>query len=268
MAGVYLSFGGFLNTTLQGGSPTLSSQNPGLLHIMGGFVFPVGLVLIVLHGQELLTSNMMVFPMATARRRIPYWSLPLNWIVVFFGNLVGSLFFAAILVRYTGLVNTPTFLEYVRSSAIAKAATPKWHQIFLRAIGCNWLVCAAVWQAAAARETSSKIIAIWIPIWCFVAVGFDHVVANMFSIPLGIMLDAPHPLTSAYYVRKSLLPALIGNIVGALFVGLPPVWYFWDDLNIAMPFGENDLEKGRNIGVVADAQHLGSNGQSTIVAGN
>ena len=70
-----------------------------------------------------------------------------------------------------------------------------------------------------------------------------------------------------FFLSRSLLAALIGNIVGALFVGLPPVWYFWGDLNIAMPFGENDLEKGHNIGMVADAQNLESNGQSTVVMG-
>ncbi|TFL03987.1 Formate/nitrite transporter-domain-containing protein [Pterulicium gracile] len=180
--------------------------------------------MIVLQGQELLTSNMMVFPMALMGKKIPWWSLPLNWIVVLFGNLAGSLFFGAILVKYSGILSTEPFESAVRAFAIHKAKDPAWHQIFLRSIGCNWLVCIAIWQATGARDTVSKIVAIWIPIWVFVACGFDHVVANMFSIPLGIMFGAD--LSVAEYIRKSFLAAFFGNIVGALLVGLPAVYFF------------------------------------------
>ncbi|KAI0026877.1 putative formate/nitrite transporter [Vararia minispora EC-137] len=226
LAGVMLSFGGLLSEIIQGGSQGINSSNPGLVKILGGFVFPVGLVMIVLQGQELLTSNMMTFPMALLTRSIPVWSLPVNWIIVMFGNLVGSLFFAAILVRYTGIISMAPYDEFVREFAIKKAGTPEWHQVFLRGIGCNWLVSIAIWQSAGARDTVSKIYAIWIPIWIFVACGYDHVVANMFSVPLGIMFHAN--LTTAQYIRKrvSFIAAFIGNVVGALFVALP-AWYFY-----------------------------------------
>ncbi|KAI0047516.1 Formate/nitrite transporter [Auriscalpium vulgare] len=190
MAGAMLSFGGLLSEVLQGGAAGLTASNPGIVKILGGFVFPVGLVMIVLQGQELLTSNMMTFPMALIKRRIPWWSLPLNWLVVTFGNLVGSLFFAAILVKYSGIISTAPYDSFVKTFAMHKAHDPEWHQIFLRGIGCNWLVSVAIWQATGARETVSKIFAIWIPIWIFVACGYDHVVANMFSVPLGIMFHA------------------------------------------------------------------------------
>jgi formate/nitrite transporter FocA (FNT family) len=99
IAGVLLSFGGLLSEIISGGSPALNTSNPGLVKILGGFVFPVGLVMIVLGGYELLTSNMMVFPMALVKRAVPWWGLPLNWVIVTFGNLVGSLFFAAIITK-------------------------------------------------------------------------------------------------------------------------------------------------------------------------
>ncbi|KAL1679383.1 Formate/nitrite transporter [Schizophyllum commune] len=227
-----LSFGGLLSEIVGGGSPGLTESNPGLVKALSGFVFPVGLVMIVLQGHELVTSNMMVYPMAILKRAVPWWGLPLNWIIVFFGNLVGSLFFAAILVKYSGIFDAEPYHTYAQTFALKKAADPEWHQIFLRGIGCNWLVCVAVWQAAGAQETISKlrrhpltsIFSIWIPIWVFVACSFDHVVANMFAIPLGIMLGAD--MTTAQYVRKSLLAAFFGNIVGALFVALAAV-YFW-----------------------------------------
>ncbi|KAH0589020.1 hypothetical protein H2248_004796 [Termitomyces sp. 'cryptogamus'] len=223
-AGAMLSFGGLLSEVLSAGASGLTQSNPGIVKVLGGFVFPVGLVMIVLQGFELLTSNMMTFPMAVIKKEIPWWSLPLNWVIVLFGNLVGSLFTAAILVHYSAIVSTEPYISYIQTFALHKAADPHWHQIFLRGIGCNWLVSVAIWQATGARETISKIFAIWIPIWIFVACGFDHVVANMFSVPLGIMFGAD--LTVAAYIRKSLIAAFLGNVVGALIVALPATYFY------------------------------------------
>ncbi|KAH8093902.1 Formate/nitrite transporter [Cristinia sonorae] len=228
-AGAMLSFGGLLSEVLQAGSAGIGATNPGLVKVMGGFVFPVGLVMIVLQGQELLTSNMMIHPMAVYKRAIPWWSLPLNWLLVTFGNLAGSLFFAAILVKYSGIISTAPYNTFVQTFALHKAKDPEWHQIFLRGIGCNWLVSVAVWQALGARDTISKVIAIWIPIWIFVACGFDHVVANMFSVPLGIMFGAD--LSTAAYIRKSFIAAYLGNIVGALMVAVPAIYFHLGDYN-------------------------------------
>ncbi|KAJ7497387.1 Formate/nitrite transporter [Mycena latifolia] len=209
LAGVMLSFGGLLSEVISGGAPGLTTSNPGIVKILGGFVFPVGLVMIVLQGLELLTSNMMVFPMAVLKGVVPWWSLPLNWLIVSTPS-------------DSGILSAEPYATYVKTFAIHKASDPQWHQIFLRGIGCNWLVCIAVWQAAGAKDTISKIYAIWLPIWLFVAF-----VANMFSVPLGIMFGAD--LTVAGYIRKSLIASLIGNIVGALFVALPATYfYLWD----------------------------------------
>jgi len=227
MAGAMLSFGGLLSQVLQGGAAGLTASNPGIVKVLGGFVFPVGLVMILLQGQELLTSNMMSFPMAVVKKKIPWWGLPTNWIIVFFGNLAGSLFFAAILTHYSGIVSVDPYKTFIKNFAIKKAQEPEWHQIFLRGVGCNWLVCVAVWQAAGARDTVSKIFGAWIPIWIFVACGFDHVVANMFSVPLGIIFGAD--LTVAAYIKKSLIASLLGNIVGAALVGLPAVYFYLRD---------------------------------------
>ncbi|KAJ3808479.1 putative formate/nitrite transporter [Lentinula lateritia] len=250
LAGVMLSFGGLLSEVTSGGATSLTTSNPGLAKVLGGFVFPVGLVMIVLNGYELLTSNMMYFPMAVAKRAVPWWSLPVNWIIVTFGNLVGSLFFGAILVKYSGIVSTAPYDTYIVEFAMKKASEPEWHQIFLRGIGCNWLVCIAVWQAAGARDTISKIFAIWLPIWVFVACGYDHVVANMFSVPLGIMFGAD--LTAAEYIRKSLIAAYLGNVIGALFVAMPATYFYLRDYNAGnMRIAENgELSAGeRAVGV-------------------
>jgi len=227
-AGLFLSFGGLLSQILSAGSPGLTASNPGMVKILSGFVFPVGLVMIVLMGADLLTSNMMTFPMAILKRRIPLWSLPLNWFVVFFGNLVGSLFFAAILTKFTDLVDADPYKTAIQAAAVKKALTPNFLQIFLRGIGCNFLVCTAIWMGATGREVISKIFGIWIPIWIFVACSYDHVVANMFLLPLGILLKAPG-LTAATYIKKSLFAALFGNIVGALILAVPFTFWFLKD---------------------------------------
>ncbi|KAG6329187.1 hypothetical protein ID866_9902 [Astraeus odoratus] len=250
-----LSFGGLLDFIITGGSPSLSAANPGLVKVLGGFVFPVGLVMyamfvhepyailkeihrIVLQGFELLTSNLMIFPMAVLKGMLPWWSIPVNWVIVTFGNLVGSLFFAGVLAKADGLVVADPYASYIRSFVVAKAVTPAWYQIFLRGIGCNWLVCIAVWQATGASDTMSKTISIWFPIWIFVACGFDHVVANMFSLPLGIMLHAD----VSYYIKKSLIASYLGNIVGALLVAVPAVYFYLGDYKAG---GLVDAEEAR-----------------------
>ncbi|KAJ7221487.1 Formate/nitrite transporter [Mycena pura] len=251
LAGIMLSFGGLMNEIVQSGSTTLNQNNPALVKILGGFVFSTGFVLIVMMGLELLTSNMMVFPMAAVKGAIPPWGLFVNWIIVTFGNLVGSLFSAAILVHYSGIVSSEPFLSGIVQYAEKKAVTPEWHQIFLRGIGCNILVCLAVWLASGAKETASKLIAIWIPIWIFVAVGFDHVIANMFYIPLGIMFGAD--LTVAGYIRKSLIATYLGNIVGAAIVWLPGVYFYLGDYrhpSLAVAHTEGvDLEQGQQLNI-------------------
>jgi len=248
LAGLMLSFGGLMNEIINAGSTTLSETNPALVKVLGGFVFPTGFVLIVMLNLELLTSNMMVFPMAVAKRAIPWWSLPVNWTIVTFGNLAGSLFSAAILVRYSGIVSTEPFMSGIVAYAEKKAVTPEWHQIFLRGIGCNILVCLAVWLASGAKETSSKLIAIWIPIWIFVAVAFDHVIANMFYIPLGIMFGAD--LSAAGYIRKSLIATYLGNIVGAAFVWLPAVYFYLGDYVYAADEPEDSEQEEAELGEV------------------
>ncbi|KAJ3920413.1 Formate/nitrite transporter, partial [Lentinula edodes] len=262
LAGVMLSFGGLLSEVTSGGATSLTTSNPGLAKVLGGFVFPVGLVMIVLNGYELLTSNMMYFPMAVAKRAVPWWSLPVNWIIVTFGNLVGSLFFGAILVKYSGIVSTAPYNTYIVEFAMKKASEPEWHQIFLRGIGCNWLVCIAVWQAAGARDTISKIFAIWLPIWVFVACGYDHVVANMFSVPLGIMFGAD--LTAAEYIRKSLIAAYLGNVIGALFVAMPATYFYLRDYNAGnMRAAENgELSAGELAAGVTEIQVNDSDNKS------
>jgi len=263
VAGLFLSFGGLLSQVVSAGSPGLTASNPGMVKLISGFVFPVGLVMIVLQGADLLTSNMMTFPMAVMKRRIPWWGLPVNWFIVFWGNLAGSLFFAACLSKYSAVITTDPYLTGIQEFAIKKALTPNWREVFLRGIGCNYLVCIAIWQGATAMEVISKVVGIWIPIWVFVACSFDHVVANMFSIPLGILLRA-EGLTVGDYIKKSLFGALFGNIVGALMVAIPfTYWFLWDDAAMQM----QSVEAGEGNGAV-HANGLTANSANSSLVGD
>lgn len=262
-AGIMLSFGGLLSEIVGGGSAGINANNPGLVKFLAGAVFPVGLIMIVLQGQELLTSNLMIFPMAVIKGVVPWWGLPWNWLIVTFGNLCGSLFFAAVLTKYSGVISTEPYISYAQDFALHKAKEPEWYQIFLRGIGCNWLVCVAVWQAAGARDTLSKIVAIWIPIMIFVSAGFDHVVANMFSIPLGIMFGAP--MTAGYYIGKSLIPSYLGNIVGGLLVGLPAVYLYLGDYRAG---GLRGVEEGEGFSGGAPAVGVNGDGDASSSRGS
>lgn len=179
--------------------------------------------MIVLTGSDLFTSNIMVscgvpdlhracvqpslqfMTTAYLHRRVSLIDVGKSWFVSFFGNLAGTLFFLAFITGYSGVFEaTPGYKTAAINIAMEKAHDPAWHQIFLRAIGANWLVCIAVFLSISARETSSKIIAIWMPTACFVGLALDHVVANMFFVPLGIWVGAP--MSVGYYIWKSMIP--------------------------------------------------------------
>ena len=153
-------------------------------------MFSLGLILVIVGGAELLTGNMALVPMAVFAKRVTVAKMAMNWLWVTIGNLAGSLFVAYFLADQTGVLGSGT-PGFIRLGAIAsgKAATETHWEQFLRAVGCNWLVCLAVWLALAATDIGGKILAIIFPITAFVALGFDHVVANMFFLPAAMFLN-------------------------------------------------------------------------------
>lgn len=143
----------------------------------------------------------------------------LHWFVTFWGNLCGSLFMVAIILGYGVVFSADPYKSEVISFATKKQVTPDFHEVFLRGIGCNWLVCLACFFGIQGRDLTSKVIGIWWPVFAFVSLGFDHVVANMTFIPMAIWLDAPG-ISVGLYIWKGIIPALIGNIIGGgLFCG-------------------------------------------------
>ncbi|KAI9816032.1 MAG: hypothetical protein M1827_002024 [Pycnora praestabilis] len=247
MAGPLLGFGCAICTSTNS-SPWYQENAPGLIRTISAAFFPIGLVMIVLSGADLFTSNIMFMTTAFLHRRVSIKDVAINWVVSYFGNLAGMLFFMAIIIGYGGVFSEAPYKAETVSFAVMKAQEPAWHQIFLRAIGANWLVCFAVFISISSREIVSKIVAIWWPTATFVALAFDHVVANMFFVPIGIWNGTPFGV--GYYIWKSLIPATIGNMVGGgLFVGAA-YWYLYltGEGAVGIDFNTGGLNSAMEVG--------------------
>jgi formate/nitrite transporter len=211
LAGAYIAFGGLLAITVSAGlDPKIWGTLPTFFT---GAVFSLGLILVVIAGSELLTGNMALVPLAALARRVSARAVGLNLTIVLIGNLIGSIFVAYFLAVKTGVVTDTLPLERLSKIATAKGQTETDTQIFLRAVGCNWLVCLAVWMALAADDIAGKVLAIFFPIMAFVAMGFDHVVANMFFLPAAIFAHVPG--ITWWDAIHNWIFAFLGNMVGA-----------------------------------------------------
>ncbi|KAK0662276.1 putative transporter YrhG [Lasiodiplodia hormozganensis] len=217
-AGCLLSFAA-ASCLVANTSPWLQENAPGVARLLGAVVFPYGLVLIVLTGTDLCTGSFMYTTVAVLHRRLSLPRMFLHWLLTFLGNFAGALFMVTVIFGPGGVFSAEPFKDEAILFATKKQIKPRWHEIFLRGIGCNWLVCLACYLGMQGRDLVSKVVGIWGPVFAFVSLGFDHVAANMFFIPLGLWLGTPG-LSIGLYVWKGVLPALLGNIIGGgLFCG-------------------------------------------------
>ena len=230
LAGAYIAFGGMVAITVSSG---LNPETWGTLPtLFTGAAFTLGLVLVVVAGSDLATGNMMLVPLGAMRGKISPGDVVRNLTLVLLGNLLGALFVAYFLAVQTGVIGGtgaegPAALTHARLEQIAldKATAHSAWQTFLRAVGCNWLVCLAVWMSLAATSVSGKILAIFFPIMAFVAMGFDHVVANMFFLPAAIFAGVSG--LSWGDVLLNWLLAGTGNLVGAVVFVSTSYWYLF-----------------------------------------
>jgi len=238
LAGAFIAFGAALTTTVSAGAESVLSY--GVTRLLMGSVFSLGLILVVVGGAELFTGNNLIV-MAWADRRVTTQQVMRNWTIVYLGNFVGA-FGAAILVFLSGqyLFGKGIVGAVALSIASAKSSLGFGPAIVL-GILCNVLVCLAVWMSYSGRTTTDKVVAVVPPITAFVACGFEHSIANMFFIPIGILIKAAAPeafwlqigrtpadypsITIGNFAWGNLLPVTIGNIIGgALLVGI--VYWF------------------------------------------
>lgn len=250
LAGAFIGIGAIFATTVAAGGMSVKDATGaaafstglpfGVTRLLVGLVFSLGLILVVVGGAELFTGNTLI-TMAFASKKVTLTQLLRNWGIVYVGNFVGAVLTAFIVFlgkQYTfgnGAVG-------LTALTIGEARTSfPFVQAVALGIMCNALVCMAVWMCYSARTTTDKILAITLPIACFVAAGFEHCVANMYFIPSALFIkdfgdpkffeaigktaaDFPH-LTWGNFFIVNLLPVTIGNIIGgAVMVGM--VYWF------------------------------------------
>jgi formate transporter len=223
LAGSFIALGAIFSTTVAAGAGELPY---GVVRLLAGLVFTLGLVLVVVAGAELFTGNNLIV-MAWASRRVATAQLLANWGIVFVGNFVGA--FATALLLFVskqyefggGAVG-----QTVLGIGVAKTSLGFWQAIALGML-CNALVCLAVWLTYGAHTTTDKILAIILPIAAFVAAGFEHSVANMYFLSIALLVKSddgfvaglePQPdlsgLTVEAFLVDNLVPVTVGNILG------------------------------------------------------
>ena len=170
-------------------------------------------------GAELYTGNTALIPAAVYEKKADMVQLAKNWIISYFGNLVGSLLLVW-LVTQAGMFG-PT--HPITKIAVAKTSLT-WMEAFTRGMLCNFLVCVGVWQASAATSLAGKAVGVWFPISAFVALGLEHSVANMFLIPMGISAGAQ--VSFGQFVTSNLIPVTLGNTLAGLLLGTAYAYIF------------------------------------------
>jgi formate transporter len=234
LAGAFIGLGACLSTVATTGSEDVIGSGP--TRVLAGVVFSLGLVLVVVGGAELFTGNNMLV-MAVVARRLTVRAMLRNWAIVYAGNLVGAMG-TAWLVYLSGQYRTDSGAvgRNALDTAAAKAALP-FDEALVRGILANALVCLAVWLCMSARSVIDKVVAVVFPVTAFVAAGFEHSVANMYFLPIGLFVKAGAPdgfwsasgttadayggLTWRTFLLDNLVPVTIGNVIGgAVLVGL------------------------------------------------
>lgn len=218
-AGAFIAFGAFAALTVASGwaEPWAAS---GLNKLAMAAVFPVGLMLVVTFGAELFTGNNMFLTVSLLDGKTTVGRLLRNWLIVFFANLIGSLLVVAVVYGggFLGSGGEATALG-LKALAVGETKTGlSFGTALIRGIGCNWLVCLAIWLAGSAKDTIGKIFGCWFPIMVFVLSGFEHNVANMFFIPTAMLVPGSEIGLADFL--GNLIPVTLGNIIGgAVFVG-------------------------------------------------
>lgn len=217
LAGVYIAFGGTLSLIIGYGFPGLTADNPALQKLLSGAMFPIGLILVVVLGAELFTGNNALLMPPLMAKKCSLRDVLVNWALVYLGNFLGAILFVLVMVYFVGL----TAPEPYHSAIIGIAAGKSLYAllvVMVKGIGANWCVCLAIWLALSAKSSGAKMFGCWLPVMAFVALGYEHSIANMFFIPCGMLEGAD--VTAWQMIWRNLIPATIGNIIGgALLVG-------------------------------------------------
>ncbi len=224
LAGMYIGFGAIFATT------TMTAVEPfGIKKLIGGTVFSVGLMLVIIAGAELFTGNVLM-SLTCLAGKIKLSGVFRNWLIVYIGNFIGSVILAWMFVK-TGLWGTPENVNGVGMTALNIASAKvslDWSAAFFRGMLCNILVNLAIIMATSAQTITGKVFAVLFPISAFVSSGFEHSIANMYFVSTGIFIENLAKLSDfsniswGAFITNNLIPVTLGNIVGPIiFVVIP-----------------------------------------------
>jgi formate transporter len=239
LGGAFIAFGAIFATTVSAGSSELSY---GVARLLAGLVFSVGFILIVIGGAELFTGNNLIV-MAWASGKVKASDLLLTWAIVFVGNFIGA-FMTALLMFYTTQYSFGAGSVGLAALSTAHAKTTlAFVPAVTLGIMCNALVCLAAWMCYSARTNVDRVVTIVPPIAAFVAAGFEHCIANIYFIPIGLFIKAGAPdsfwgaigktaadfpsLTWTNFFVANLLPVTIGNVIGGSVMVAAVYWFVY-----------------------------------------
>lgn len=216
LAGIYIAFGAAVATAVSSGG----TLDAGLAKFLAGSVFSVGLILVLILGSELFTGNILM-TIGLIYQKYSFTRVLRNWLVVYLGNFLGSMIIAWLVFNSGLLVHLGSLTSI--GDVAAKVAETKLQLSFTealcRGILCNMLVCLAVIMCIASKTLGGKILGIYFPIMTFVASGYEHSVANMYFLPVGLMAKGEF-ISSFFAIFNNLIPVTIGNIIGGLLIVL------------------------------------------------
>lgn len=231
LAGSFIGFGAMF-ATVATADPDLSFA---VSRVLGGVVFSLGLVLVVVGGAELFTGNALLV-MAVASRRVRVRSLLRNWAVVLLGNAAGAIGLA-VLVVWSGTLDGSGGAIGRRAVEIGAAKTSlDVGEAIASGVVANVLVCLAVWMTLSARSVTDRVLVVILPISAFVAGGFEHSIANMYLLPValfhrdevsGLGVPVSDDLTWAHAITHNLLPVIVGNVIGGSLLVGATYWFVY-----------------------------------------
>ena len=234
IAGAYLSFGGLLSLVVAGGFTgpgSFGEFNPAYPKLIQAAMFPVGLAMVVLAGSELFTGNCMFLILPLVEKKIKFKDFCKNWFWSYLGNFIGSVAVAFFLVYLTEILATGPVHSFTVNLG-AKKSLAGWGANFLKGIGANWLVCMSLFMAISSDAVIGKLLCLWWPVFTFVAIGFEHSIANMFYIPMALMEQTRDPTVKfnfGDFIAFNLIPVTLGNIVGGSFFMAGLEWVLYRD---------------------------------------
>ncbi len=218
MGGAYIAIGSMVAVIVAGGMPGVAATDPGIVKLVFGALFPLGFILVTFAGAELFTSTTAVTAVSLYSKEMKLSEVLRVWAVSYGGNFIGALIVVYLLGNYTHVFSKELYQNFIFSIAEHKLEN-SFLVTVVKGIGANWLVCLAAWLTYSSKDVIGKLVALWFPVMAFVALGFEHSVANMFFIPLAKSFGAD--ISWFEFLSKNLIPATLGNIIGgAFFVGL------------------------------------------------